>query len=348
MKNSFLSGFLPANALISARHAAFAAFAVFMGVAGAALSADEGMLIPREVFIGDTAELSFSSGSFSSVLEDGTLFALPSEDLPKSDDVEVKSILVSQRGSTAAVTVRFVPWASGVVRLPSFKLKGVAVTPPVVRIGSLLEKTGKTTIEPPRSPLLVPGTTWMLYGLIAAILVATIAGAVAAVKLARYLLLSPLRRQTGKRAAILLREMKNLERKAGKIPMHAWYAAFALSLRRYFGAYCDGDFGSLLSSTGTEIARRLRGLDPALAVRVASVFSGMDEIRFGSAAAADSADSAPDDASTETSGLSAFVSRELADLESMRILISDLEASALEREASERETAQKENAHARI
>ena len=326
-------------------HACLRRFVLAASLAAAAcgaLFADEGMLIPREVFIGDMAELSFTTGAFTAVLDDGTLFALPAEDLPKSDDVEVKSILVSQRGSTAAVTVRFVPWASGVVRLPSFKLKGVAVTPPVVRIGSLIEKTGRTTIEPPRSPLLVPGTTWMLYGLIAAILVATVAGIIAAVKLAHYLLLSPLRRQTGKRAVILLRDLKSLERKAGKIPVSSWYASFALSIRRYFGAYCDGDFGSLLSSTGTEIAGRLRGLDLSLAERAVSLFSDMDEIRFGSSAASHASPSA------ESPGDSAYASREVSDLEEMRLFLSDLEASALEREASAREAAQKENAHARI
>jgi hypothetical protein len=346
MKNSFHSA-MPDFARRLARIIALVAALAVSG--GWALSADGGMLIPREVFIGDTAELSFTTGAFSAVLHDGTLFALPAEDLPKSDDVDVKSILVSQRGSTAAVTVRFVPWASGAVRLPSFKLKGVAVTPPVVRIGSLLEKTGKTTIEPPRSPLLVPGTTWMLYGLIAAILAAAVVGIIAAVKLARYFLLSPLRRQTGRRSAILLRDLKSLERKAGKIPVQSWYASFALSVRRYFGAYCDGDFGSLLSSTGTEIARRLRDLDSGLANRAASLFSDMDEIRFGrSPVAAAHAATAADSVTADALTVSAFASRELADLESMRVLLADLETSAAEREALSREAAQKEDVHARV
>lgn len=298
------------------------------------LFADEGILIPREVYVGDTAEFSFSSGAFASVLEDGTLFALPPNEIPASDAVDVKSILVSQHGQTASVTIRFVPWASGVIRLPSFKLKGVAVTPPVVRIGSLIEKTGKTAIEPPRSPLLVPGTTWILYGLIAAILVATVAGIVVAVRLARYLLQSPLRRQAGRRAAILFRELKNLERKAGKISFDSWYAAFALSVRRYFGAYCDGDFGALLSSTGTEISSRVRDLDASLASSVASLFSAMDEIRFGSAVA-------PESVSGWTELMSARVS---ADLDTVRAIVAGLEASASAREAAVREVAARESA----
>lgn len=300
----------------------------------APLFADEGILIPREVYVGDTAEFSFSSGAFASVLEDGTLFALPPNELPASDAVDVKSILVSQHGQTASVTIRFVPWESGVIRLPSFKLKGIAVTPPVVRIGSLIEKTGKTAIEPPRSPLLVPGTTWILYGLIAAIIVATVLGVIAVVALARYLLQSPLRRQAGRRAAILFRELKNLERKSGKISFASWYAAFALSVRRYFGAYCDGDFGSLLSSTGTEIAGRVRDLDVSLASSVASLFSSMDEIRFGSGVT-------PESVSVWTEPLSA---RATADIDAVRALVVSLEASASAREVAAREVAARESA----
>lgn len=327
---------------------AVAPLMLFLALAPAALCASEGILIPREVFVGDTAELSFESGAFSSILEPGTLYALPSEDFPVSDDLAIKSILVAQNGAAASVTIRFVPWKAGVLTIPSFELKKVRVMPPVVRIASLVEKTGRTVIEPARPPLLVPGTTWLLYGSVAAFLCLAALGSFAAVRLGKYFLQSPGKRNAKRRAAVFMKEAKALERAAGKTSSSSWYARFSLLLRRYLGAFCEEDFLAFLPLTGSEISFRVRcktePMDPsgsgAFADRTAALFSASDAIRFGSRGECDGSGGGSGDvsggvSSDESGGGSGDASaetaaRELSDLSSAKDLVASLEAALAE------------------
>jgi len=257
------------------------------------LHATPGILMPQEVFVGDTAEFSFGTASLNSVIADGILFTVPSEGLPASNELTVESIVVFRNGNSETVTVRFVPWISGVLQIPSFEIKKIRITPPPVRIASLVEKTGKSVLESARSPLLIPGTTWLLYAIIAALIAAVALGIYAGAKIYRYFLLTPGKRLAGKRVRLFLREMKILEREIRRQRLPVWYASFASSLRRYFGAFCSGNLESFLALTGPEIVFCVReklgesegagapeGEPQALADRVAGLFLGVDHIRF--------------------------------------------------------------------
>jgi hypothetical protein len=257
---------------------------VFFFIFGAGAIDAEGFLVPREVYVGDTAELSFESSAFASSLESGTLYSVPPGDIDESSDVSVKSVLVAQNGSTASVTVRFVPWVAGMLRLPSFHVGKITVAPPSVMIPSLLEKTGKTSLEPARSPLLVPGTTWMLYGTILAAIALIAGGVIAVAKLAAWFLRTPGKRLAGRRVALFLRELRALEKKKEKIPGELWLAGFSLTLRRYLGAFCAHDLDAFLSLTGSEISLVFASSDAGdSSPNVAVLLSSIDRIRFGGA-----------------------------------------------------------------
>jgi len=268
------------------------------------LQATPGILMPQEVFVGDTAEFSFGTASLNSVIADGILFTVPSEGLPSSYELTVESIVVFRNGNSETVTIRFVPWISGVLQIPAFEIKKLKITPPPVRIASLVEKTGKNTLERARSPLLVPGTTWLLYAVIAAVIAAIAAGSYACLKLYRYFVETPGKRLAGKRVRLFLREMRILEREIKRISIPIWYASFAASLRRYFGAFCTGNLESFLALTGPEIVCCVReklgesavpgagsgapaGEHDALADRAADLFSSVDHVRFSGAGEGD-------------------------------------------------------------
>ena len=212
-----------------------------------------GILVPREVFVGDSAEFSFETGVFSSDSESNTTISVPPDEIPLSSDATINSITVTRKPDSATVTIRFVPWVSGVIKLPSFSVASRIVTPPPVRIASIIEKTGKNSLEPPRSPLLIPGTTWLLYGIIAGISVIVFLFIFTAIRIHRYVIANPSKRNAGKRKARIMKELKILERRLKRKDVSDWYAAYTRVLRRYLGSLCFGNTEALLSATGAEI-----------------------------------------------------------------------------------------------
>lgn|GEM_PF-943660 len=251
--------------------------AVADGAGATAGNAGVGVLVPREVYVGDTAEFSFTTGAFNGTLEAGAVVTVPDESISVSADATVSSILVRRDASFSTVTVRFIPWTTGLLRLPAFTLKKIRVIPPPVRIYSIVEKTGISELEPPRSPLLVPGTTLILYALVAVSAVALAAALVFVSRLRRYLELNQGKIQSGRRLRLAMRELKGLEHLIRKVGYLEWYALFAAALRRYFGnLLCEGP-SSVLSLTASEIAlllRRSAGGDSAQGEAVASAASG--------------------------------------------------------------------------
>lgn len=247
--------------------------------------AGAGVLVPREVYVGDTAEFSFTTGAFNGVLEAGAEANVPDESISVSADATVSSILVRRDASFSTVTVRFIPWSTGLLRLPAFTLKKIRVIPPPVRIYSIVEKTGINELEPPRSPLLVPGTTLILYAFVAASAVALAAALVFVSRLRRYLEFNQEKIQSGRRLRLSIRELKRLEHLIRKVGYLEWYALFAASLRRYFGNLLGEGPSTVLSLTASEIALLLRrsaasGDIHTLAGNVESLLAAIDGIRF--------------------------------------------------------------------
>jgi len=271
--------------------------AALAGVAlSAPLAAGSGVLVPREVFVGDSAELTFETNAFASVLESGTVLTVPSADLPVFPDATIESIRVmpslTGKSGIASVSIRFVPWIAGALTLPSFTLNKIRLTPPPVRITSLIDKTGRAALEGPRSPLLIPGTTYLLYGAIAVGLAAVTALLVLLVRLRRYLLQNTGRKQSGRRVRLALRQLKALDRNRQKLEIGPWYERYSFIVRSYLGAFCAGSPDFFSSSTGTEIIDGLRlpldGHDAGdLLSGVRGLLGRVDIIRFSGRPAED-------------------------------------------------------------
>ena len=265
-------------------------FFVAFSLACAPFFSDTGVLVPREVFVGDIAELTFSFPSFSPGIDEGSSVPLPPADFPVSSEVTIKKIDIRQQGKGSAVSIVFVPWKTGTLQIPFFSFRNTIFSPPQIRIASLLERTGATVLEAPRSPLLVPGTTYLLYGSIALVLALVVLLLYAAVKIRTYLGNSQTRNNSAFRVRTAMKRLKVLERQIAKMGADEWYSRFAAVLRLYLGSFCGGNPNSFNSATEKEITARLGSHLESftnmphekvpLQVKVQSLLSRIDITRF--------------------------------------------------------------------
>ncbi len=278
--------------------------------------AEGGVLIPREVYVGDTAEFSFKTTAFASAVKEGAALILPEGDFPVTPDLTIESIVIAKASGETDVTVRFVPWTAGIIKIPSIVVGKEIAVPPPMRISSIIEKTGHKSLEPPRSPLLVPGTTFIVYAIIALAIVAIAIIAFAGVRLKRALSGFALGRASARRAKSLKRQLSALARSARKKELVPWYADFSQALRRYLGEFSAGNPHALLPETAREISARvfdLSGIAPfceaGLRGRLEALLARIDEIRFSGASFEDARAADIDLARLISEGLEVSLSR---------------------------------------
>lgn len=135
------------------------------------------ILIPKKVYIGDTAELRCTFNSPDSVLKqlvsNGTTeLPLVSQLAAPQDEYVIKNISLSPAGvDFYQLTITFVPWKTGDIRFPSMEIEGSSVILEFqpVQIVSLItgENANTSTIRDTAAPLLLPGTAYKLYGTLA-------------------------------------------------------------------------------------------------------------------------------------------------------------------------------------
>ena len=127
---------------------------------------------PKTIYIGDKAELrcSFKSGSALTTGSLSTQAFLQPLDFSLYDINE----LTLQKSGTDYYTliINFTPWRTGQISFPDFQLEGAgAIHFEGVQIKSLVEQQGVTDIRSFSSPLLLPGTTYKIYGGIALLVI---------------------------------------------------------------------------------------------------------------------------------------------------------------------------------
>ncbi len=144
-------------------------------------------LVPKEIYVGDTAQLSYSfqsqtdfyalarAGGGASKLEGGILYFDISGGYFKPMDsyCSVTQLSMRQVGMTYTLVLNFVPWKTGrldFIPLDMGKLCkadcGTVIRLDPIEVLSLSEKLGVTTLRPPAPPLLLPGTNYIVWILI--------------------------------------------------------------------------------------------------------------------------------------------------------------------------------------
>lgn len=132
------------------------------------------ILIPKKVYIGDTAELRCTFNSpdpfLKQLTSSGTAeLPLVSQSAEPQEEYVIKSISLSPSGiDFYQLTITFIPWKTGDLLFPSMEIEGsdIVLEFQPIQIVSLItnENTNTYTIRDTAAPLLLPGTTYKLYG----------------------------------------------------------------------------------------------------------------------------------------------------------------------------------------
>ena len=132
------------------------------------------ILIPKKVYIGDTAELRCTFNSpdpfLKQLTSSGTAeLPLVSQSTKPQEEYVIKNISLSPSGiDFYQLTITFIPWKTGDLLFPSMEIEGsdIILEFQPIQIVSLIanENTNTSTIRDTEAPLLLPGTTYKLYG----------------------------------------------------------------------------------------------------------------------------------------------------------------------------------------
>ena len=132
------------------------------------------ILIPKKVYIGDTAELRCTFNSpdpfLKQLTSSGTAeLPLVSQSTKPQEEYVIKNISLSPSGiDFYQLTITFIPWKTGDLLFPSMEIEGsdIVLEFQPIQIVSLIanESTNTSTIRDTAAPLLLPGTTYKLYG----------------------------------------------------------------------------------------------------------------------------------------------------------------------------------------
>ena len=132
------------------------------------------ILIPKKVYIGDTAELRCTFNSpdpfLKQLTSSGTAeLPLVSQSAEPQEEYVIKNISLSPSGiDFYQLTITFIPWKTGDLLFPSMEIEGsdIVLEFQPIQIVSLIanENTNTSTIRDTAAPLLLPGTTYKLYG----------------------------------------------------------------------------------------------------------------------------------------------------------------------------------------
>lgn len=124
----------------------------------------EGILIPQQVFIGDTAEFLFPIDILadfkSPVLTSGN-FQIGK--IKQNGLMQITDIRITQQEKKDYISITFIPWETGYISFPSLREAGIYDELPQVYISSILETMQTDILQPPRPPVLIPGTVNLLY-----------------------------------------------------------------------------------------------------------------------------------------------------------------------------------------
>ena len=136
------------------------------------------ILMPKKVYIGDTAELRCTFNSPNQTLKDltsqGTI-KLPLVSQTSTEEYVIKDLSLSPAGvDFYQLTITFVPWKTGELLFPPMEIEGsdTILEFQPIQIVSLItaENVSTTSLHDTAAPLLLPGTAYKLYGSLAAII----------------------------------------------------------------------------------------------------------------------------------------------------------------------------------
>ena len=225
------------------------------------------VVLPKKIYVGDVAEIrvSFSSGIdfFADLPATQTERNLNLANLAidvDNDDFLIKNAILRRMDLTYTLVLFVVPWKTGEIEIPTINLTAGIYTDekmpffiPVnsFTVSSILTKGVESSIVPPVPPLLIPGTTYFLYGFIILFIVflifffkllfnwSKLLG-----KIKNY----KLKKTYAKNKKLTLKQLKKLEKKYLKISDKEFCTELVFIIRQYLNVRYGQSFDSIPTS----------------------------------------------------------------------------------------------------
>lgn len=118
----------------------------------------EYFLEPNEFFVGDHVQLYFCIPEGASYKD----FSI--DKIKQNTSITINDISISKINNKTYLKLDFIPWEVGVLSFPSLKEIGINFELPYIEVSSVLELDKTTSLQEARPPLLLPGTTYLIYG----------------------------------------------------------------------------------------------------------------------------------------------------------------------------------------
>ncbi len=131
------------------------------------------VVLPKDVYVGDQMEIRYT---FATSIDLSSNIQLPAQlTTPEMDDLTILSITLSEADSTGSngyvLSVQCIPWKSGIIDIPPLQEDlALEIDVPAISIQSILVHTGNQELRTLKGPILIPGTTWILWLIVLAII----------------------------------------------------------------------------------------------------------------------------------------------------------------------------------
>lgn len=127
------------------------------------------VVLPKDVYVGDQMEIRYT---FATSLDLSPESPLPRElTPPEMEELTILSMTLMDADSSGAngyvLSIQCIPWKSGIIDIPAFQDNlAMELDVPPISIQSILVHTGSYELRSVKPPVLIPGTTWIIWGLV--------------------------------------------------------------------------------------------------------------------------------------------------------------------------------------
>lgn len=254
------------------------------------------VLIPKEVYVGDVAEVRFSFSSDVDITPTtiDSMEALNQIFKTQNDSITIRSLQIynDEKTNEVVLSLQIIPWKPGVLQMPSIEAGRLpnnemleTIEIPSVTILSILDKTAETTVQDVIPPSVIPGTTYVVYGvliftIVFLILIGTVLFRLESVKNFFTSLLFKKLHSRNFRAA--KKKIAELRKSVDEISCEV----FAMKYQQIVRGYFEGHYKILFSTaTSNEIKSIFESLDfndkgKKVSKEVIKNLTMTDEIRF--------------------------------------------------------------------
>lgn len=222
------------------------------------------VVVPKNVFIGDKAELHISLLSLGNSVSSFEAGPLPvTAFLGETDEnlYSINSVRLVKTSSGADLVIGFTPWVTGEIKLPPYLLSDeILVSSEPVTIESILENQGTSSLQPALPVKFLPGTIaklWLNLALLAVLVLAVVRLVIKRKDVALFVKNQKLKRYYKKNRKSAEKQIREVVKSTDKDLQTAGEKAAAL--QKIMRVYLENRFG--WPFTKAETSRIMNGFD---------------------------------------------------------------------------------------